>query len=650
MKKDYIIDYASFIGFKALVFLAWLLPKGVNLYFGRRLGDLLYYLNPGLRARTYANIKTAFRHDFARGRLNEITRNFFRNFGQNLIEIFFIPSINKEYINKYISVSGAENVFAALEKGRGAVLLGVHGGSWELSNVICANLGFPFRVLVRPQSKFGRVERLLNLYRTQKGCKIIQRKNQTRQLIDSLKNNEAVGMTADQGGKTGTLVDFFGKEASMATGALRLALKYGVPVLPSFYVRIKGPYTKVIIGEPFEVRVTEDAQKDLRDNLKRLTQIFEKYIRMYPQEYLWSYKVWKYGRVRDILILSDGKAGHLNQSQAVANIISADLMQRGFRVKVEALEIKFRSRFSKFALSLCACLTGKYLCQGCLSCLRRFLDSRTCDDLAARKPDLIISCGSQTAAVNFLVARENLARSVAIMKPSVLSTKKFDLVIMSRHDNPPKRKNIVVTQAALNLIDEGYLLDKSARFLSSLNIGAGVTAKAFGLLIGGDSKNFRLSLKTTQEVISQVKKAAEKLNADVLVTTSRRTNPGLEDLVKREFKDYPRCRALIIANENNLPEAVGGILGSSSAVIVSPESISMVSEAISSKKYVLVFNEQGLSAKHKSFLGRLAVTKNIYLEEANDLGARIEEVMRDKPDIVLLNDNLKVSEAIKRIL
>ena len=53
--------------------------------------------------------------------------------------------------------------------------------------------------------------------------------------------------------------------------------------------------------------------------------------------------------------------------------------------------------------------------------------------------------------------------------------------------------------------------------------------------------------------VRNIKKAVESLNGELLVTTSRRTSSAVDDLLKREFSDYPRCRLLVIANEKNFP-------------------------------------------------------------------------------------------------
>jgi lauroyl/myristoyl acyltransferase/mitochondrial fission protein ELM1 len=613
------------------------------------MGGLLYYFDFKHKAIAYSNIKTVFKDRLSPSEISNLTKEFYRTFGQNFIDIFLIPLIDKEYINKYIIIEGLDYIAEAFKRGKGIVFLGVHAGSWELSNIICAKLGLPYSLFIRDQ-RHPRLDKLLNSYRNQKGCRIIQRQNQTQQLIQALKNNESIGITADQGGKTGTLVKFFGKYASMPSGAVRLALKYDATLLPAYYMRIKGPYIKLIIEPPFKIKRSGDKDKDVHDNLQELIHIFEKYILKYPQEYLWSYKIWKYTKEKNILILSDGKTGHLRQAQALSKIVSNCLRDKGITTKVDTVEVRFKNRFSRYALNFSSLLSGKHHCQGCLWCLRAFLKEDTYKHLTGIKPDIVISCGSSIAPINFIVSRENLAKSIVIMRPSILSTKRFDLVIMPEHDRPARRKNVTVTQGALNLIDEGYLKEQSDRLCQLSVVSRQLSDFCIGLLIGGDTKNFQLKGDIMLEVIKQIKYISERFNADILVTTSRRTSKEIEHLVKEEFKNYPHCKLLIIANEKNIPEAVGGILGLSQIIVTSPESISMISEAVNSKKYVLVFSSSGLGIRHHRLLNNFTKNKYIYLIRAFELSKAVGDIWLNRPKIHTLRDNIIVSDAIKRIL
>lgn len=650
MNRDLIADYLSYILFKAFGFVIRRTPKRFGLFLGRRIGSLLYYFDLKHKSLAYSNIKTAFNRELSPCRLSNITREFYRCFVQNLFEIFYVPLVDNEYFKKYVSVEGEGNIAEGFKRGKGIIFLAVHEGSWELANVISSNLGFPFSMFVRDQKKYRKIEDLLNTYRQKKGCKLIQRQNQTRQLIEVLKNNEAVGMTLDQGGKAGTLVKFFGKDASMSSGAVKLALKYDAAVIPVFFTRLNGPYIKLIIEPPFEFKKSGNEYEDIRGNLQRLTVIFEKYIRRYPYEYLWTYKIWKYGRERNILILSDGKTGHLRQSQAAAGVISGYLKDAGFKAVVSEREVKFKKGILQSVLAFASFFSHKYSCQGCLCCLKIFLKKENYKSLINIKPDIIISCGSSLASVNFILSRENLAKSIVIMRPPLLVAGRFDLKIIPEHDRAIRKKNTVVTQGALNLIDEEYLKEQSDKLIRSSLSGKILADIRIGLLIGGDTKKFQVKEETMREVAGQVKAFCEKFKADILITTSRRTSKDAEDLLKKEFKGYSRCKLLIIANENNLDEAVGGILGLSQIVITSPESISMVSEAASSKKYAFIFNSDGLSRKHGRFLESLSEKNYIYLSDPSGLGRRMEEVWIKRPAIEVLNDRLLVKEALKNIL
>jgi lauroyl/myristoyl acyltransferase/mitochondrial fission protein ELM1 len=648
MKQNLIADYLSCALFRVASFFTYLLPLTVSLFIGRRLGDLIYLFDRRHQSVAYANIAKAVADKNDVKSALRITRKGYQAFGQNIIEISLIPRINKEYLKKYINIENRDYIQAAFKRGKGVIFLAVHEGNWELSNVICANLGFPFILFIRDQG-FERLNALLNSYRLKLGAKIIHKEAGVRQLIEVLKANQSIGMMMDQGGKVGELVKFFDREASMSIGAVKLALKYDCSIIPTFYTRVNGPYAKVILDQVYTVTRTGDAQKDLINNLQKLTNIYEKYIRQYPHEYLWTYKIWKYGKERKILILSDGKTGHLRQSESAAKLIVGQLASRGIKTNLNIQEVKFRSNIFRYIFSFLIILSGKYPAHGFWFWLRKALANETWQGLMNFKPDIIISAGAKLSAINYFLSKENQAKSVILMRSALSDLKKFDLKIIPRHDRPPSR-GAVVTQGALNLIDPDYLKEKSINLRNSGLIKGTLSSLAIGVLIGGDSRNFSISTEAITRVIIQLKKIAEELDADILLSTSRRTTAEVEKVVKAQLADYPRCKLLVIANENNHPDVVGGILGISSIIISSPESISMISEAVASQKYVLVFKTGRLSRKHQDFLRNYQNKGYIYLKAIQDLALSIKEIWSSQPAIIFPDDNLKVIEGLNKIL
>lgn len=664
MSRDSITDYLACILFKASSFLARCLPVEAGLFLGRRLGDIFYYCDFKHCSRAFSHIHAAFSRRKSFQELNCITRQFYRNYGQNLMEMFYIPVIDKKYIDKYIRIEGGHNIDEAFKKGKGVIFLGLHEGSWELSNIISAKFGLPFVLFVRNQ-KFPRLNALLNSYRQVKGCRIIQRQvgiedkenssmrnlSGMRQLFETLKNNEAIGMNFDQGGKSGLGVDFFGREASVPTAALRIALKNDVSLVPIYYRRIKGARHEVLIEPVFKIQKTGDLQKDLRVNAQELTKVFEKHVAKYPAEYLWQYKIWKYANKKRVLVISDGKAGHLRQAEGAAQAIKDYFNSKGEEISLNICEISFeKSNFNRFIFSLCVNLSTRGMYQLMHWCLKEFLKKEQYDLLMRESADIVISSGAAVSCINYAVSCLYQAKSVLIMRPSFIKASKFDLLIIPKHDLPRKRKNTVITQGSLNLISEDYLLRNLKDLSRECSLSKDPGRLRIGVLIGGESKGFHYSREIVQRLIQQLKDFAQSHNAYLLITTSRRTPPETERAFEEALKGFEKCELLVIANKKNFPFTVGGILGLSQLVVVSPESISMISEAASSGKYIVVFKADSLGRRHNIFLKELADKKYIYLSEPEEISATAQKIIKERPAVKTLQDKFIVTEAVKKIL
>jgi len=281
--------------------------------------------------------------------------------------------------------------------------------------------------------------------------------------------------------------------------------------------------------------------------------------------------------------------------------------------------------------------------------------------------DVVISCGASLAGLNLAIARDNLARSVCVMNPGIAGRRRFDLVIMPKHDWKRHQKNTVITDGALNLIDQDYLSqqtqgllkviasDRALKNSMATAIGSRTIARGLiGVLIGGDTKKYKLTQRLITAVSSQIKKAASDLGMDILLTTSRRTSDKAEEIIKKEFGGLKECPLLVIAREKNIPQAVGGILGLCECVVVSGESISMVSEAAASGKYVLVFRLKGTylgrEGRHERFLRNLESEGYIRITQPENIADKIKELIRDKPPIKKLDDRAKVKEAMRKLL
>ena len=636
-----------------------LFPVQLALLFGRGIGLVVYALDRRHRQQVYLNLRTAFAKSKSSQEIRRVARQSFLNYAQNVLELLYLPKINREYLHEYVQLEGKEHVLNARKKGKGVILLAMHNGSWELANCAGSMLGAPYKVLANPQSKSRRLDKLLNEYRNSSGTVVLERGKETRDMVRSLLNNDIVAMVADQGGKQGCRLPFFGKEASFAVGAIRLALKMDIPVCFAYITRKKGPYHLLRIEPPFQFQQQEDIQDAVSRNLQMIVRCMEMRILDNPAEYMWFYKIWKYAQDATILILDDGRTGHLRQSQAVSEILKGELQADGIRATVAVALVQYRGPFARKLLLLLYLLLPVGLFDLRFRLLHGVLTKASARAVLSVKPDFIVSCGSATAAVNVLCSDEQQAKNVAILKPSIISLQRYRLVILPEHDRLPVYeglKNVVFTKGAPNLITAQYLQTHAARLRKRFShLKQGDNFK-IGVLLGGDTKHLVLNAKKIKLLLYQLKELAGEINADILLTTSRRTSPQVENLVFRELKKCPRCKLLILANRNNVPEAVGGILGVSDMVLVSGDSISMLSEAASSGKKTVVFPAQHRvpihsgKGKHQQFIDILNNRGYVLSTNIKMLKTSLYILMKNKIQLRPLDDRSVLKVALRKVI
>lgn len=657
-KKNSLTELSLYWTVKVLAAVVRLLPYHAALWVGRAAGRLLFHVDRKRRGIIYANLKMAFGHEQPPAQIRKWTKQNFGQIAMNGVDLLRLPLMNAGRVRERVDIVGKDHIDRALGQNKGFILLSMHYGSWEMGNMVGALCGYRYNVIVKPQQRMPLLDDLLNSYRRASAgdTTIIRRGMEIRDFIASLQNNEVVTMIADQGGKQGLLLPFLGRTASLSTGAVRMAMKFDTPVSYVCFRRKKNhDRHEAIVHPPFRFERTGDARKDLEVNTAKVAAVMEEYIRQDPTQYLWPYKVWKYSREKKILIISDGKTGHLRQSEKTAHLLKSVLEEKGYQPAIETVEIGFKGQWHKKALSLLGALMPFFDGQGRIGLLKHFLTPETYQELAPVYADYVISCGSPAAAVNKMLKDECRARNIAVLKPGLISRHCFDLNILPRHDcrRDISSRKVAVTKGALNIIDPGYLESQSEKLLNRYSHLKVRSKYKIGLLVGGDTKKYFISESKMKMILNQVKEVAKQFDADILVTTSRRTSERIEGVLNRELKHDDSCALFINANHNNVPEAVGGILGLCDALIVSGDSISMVSEAAASGKKTLVFpvDRRGAvqpRAKHEQFIERLNREGYILASDPEGVKTTLYNLIKNKIQTRRLDDSGVIIEKLKK--
>ena len=285
-----------------------------------------------------------------------------------------------------------------------------------------------------------------------------------------------------------------------------------------------------------------------------------------------------------------------------------------------------------------------------MACVKFCLDDKTYRKLMGTYADIVISCGSSLGPLNVLLSRENNAKNIIIMKPSLVSLKRFNLAIIPKHDKPSRQKNVLVTTGSPNRISENFIQKHAQRFSSELGLKKSLK---LGLLLGGDNPDYKMAPELIKNVITQMKAMSKEFDLDILATTSRRTPKKVVELLKENLAKFPGCKLLVIASEKNIDGTIPAILGLSKIVLVSGESISMISEAASSGKHTLVFpleRKTTRRTRHDSLVTKLDRAGFIELTGVDEIGRRIENALKSKTSLKKLNDYERIYNVVGGLL
>lgn len=243
--------------------------------------------------------------------------------------------------------------------------------------------------------------------------------------------------------------------------------------------------------------------------------------------------------MKKILIISDGKPGHLNQSIAFCKIKEIDF---------DILEIRFKSKFFK----LLSYFFDK------LNFFTDFLFNKY-KKINFNSYDAIISAGSETYYFNKLIAQKFNKKSIALMLPKSYKFKNFYYIIAQEHDNPKKLDNILTIPLNLSFSQAKGYLEKVDR------------KKSLALIIGGDNSVFHMKYEQIKEILDYIFK--EYKDYLKYVTTSRRTTKEIEELIEKYDFDYK----LIYSKEPNI-NPIGDFIQICDEFFITSDSTSMLSE------------------------------------------------------------------------
>ncbi|MBY4676438.1 mitochondrial fission ELM1 family protein [Marinobacterium arenosum] len=312
--------------------------------------------------------------------------------------------------------------------------------------------------------------------------------------------------------------------------------------------------------------------------------------------------------------LSDGRPGHYNQSKGLLQALAC-----GYQLSEHWLEVRLRAKPLRKLMR--AGLNSNPALH------RHWVEAMYRRELPNQRPELIISTGGNTAFLNAALAEHFGCRNYFIGSLRGLKPELFSLVLTLEPIGAP---NNLVMPLAPSPINRSQLAQAGGELTSMLD------GPLWTMLIGGATSEYRFQPEDWQNLAEQMNRLAEQRQIRWLVTSSPRTGVEVEQLLAANLK--PQALADTVWWGQQPRKVMAAYLGAAERIFCSEDSLSMLTEAVSSGKPVTALSPQDMTPEPRylaalerlvgrGWLERRAIAE---LERVNGIaeGQRLEDPLQ----------------------
>lgn len=224
---------------------------------------------------------------------NAIINGMWDNLGRVVGEFPHVCKMSADEILQHVEID--ENSKKILDeliaRNQGGIIFSAHFGNWEIGPKILIKYGIKVKTFYRPLNN-PFVEKMTSSLR---GVEMIEKGSDgNRQLITALKNKEFILIMADQKVTDGEPIKFFHDDAVTATSIAKIALKYNVPLVPGFVLRVNKQFKFLLrVEKPLEFNKINSLNSEANNLTLKINQIIEKWIGENPEQWFWVHNRWK---------------------------------------------------------------------------------------------------------------------------------------------------------------------------------------------------------------------------------------------------------------------------------------------------------------------------------------------------------------------
>ena len=266
-----------------------LLPLSWSRAIGAALGLLMMAANAKRRKIARINLEMCFPEKSPSQRRRLLRRHFIVS-GQSYLDLSYLAWASKERILRKVRFRHLEHYREPVSKKKNVILLAPH----------CVGMNFGGAVIAREHAQFSMVKLqgnatvdwVLNCGRMRFGCELLARQQGLRPVVRGLNQGLSFYYLPDEdfGPKQSVFVPFFGVPTATLATLGRLATMTDAVVVPCFTRLLPGGRGYEVILRP---ALENFPSGDRVQDAARMNEAMEEGIRAMPEQYLWTFKLFK---------------------------------------------------------------------------------------------------------------------------------------------------------------------------------------------------------------------------------------------------------------------------------------------------------------------------------------------------------------------
>lgn len=258
------------------------------------MGSVAFYMWPRGRRATINNFRRVLRGRSER-EIRAVARRSLVNYCRYLVDFLRFPSFTPQDLRRLVQ---GEQSFRALDDaltgGKGAIIVCMHFGNWDLGAGAAGAREYAATVVVE-SFRDSRLDAMVVGARERLGVRVVRMEKAGPSILRTLKQNGVLALLIDRPVPgDGVRVNFFDEPVEVPAGPARLALRSGAKVVPAAFARVRpnGPDVLAMTDFSIQFEPNGDEEGDVRRLTQAIMTAHEGFVRQYPDQWYMFREMW----------------------------------------------------------------------------------------------------------------------------------------------------------------------------------------------------------------------------------------------------------------------------------------------------------------------------------------------------------------------